>query len=97
MKESAPLNDYLASYEFQATEERYGIVPVSKPDLFSPFDVHLKLSPSFKYLSQRLGTKYPILPVHTDKEKGLFHKVFKENPNFDMPTVIKKFAEKRMV
>jgi hypothetical protein len=95
MQDQAPFSDHFASYEFNTTGERYGIVPVQMPDFFSPFDEQMKLSPSLKYLSRMLGTKFPILPVHTDKEKDLFHKLIRGTPGyFDMPSVIKKFAEK---
>jgi hypothetical protein len=93
MMDEAPFTDYMATYEFRATQERYGIVPQRDINGFEPFDRSFKQNPSFYYLSKKLETKYPILPVHTSEEKRLFKTIYETDVDEPISSYIRKFSE----
>ena len=67
--------------DYAPTKERFGTVPIHSKELGEAFNT-IKLEPGVankftadqRYLSTRMGTKAPVLPVHGEKE----HKLFRE-------------------
>lgn len=75
---------------YTTTTEVAGVLPVSPKirDLFGMacFDPTLDFQQPHAYLASLQGTRKPILPVHSLKERQLFQKLLSENQAFNSPT-----------
>ena len=70
--------NWISMSDFSRTNETFGICRIPEVLGFSCFDPGQKLKLSYRYLAEKLGTLYPVIPIHTDEEKAVFKSLIQD-------------------